>query len=108
MGENVNHQKVKNSGNTNKKTAKRNFPAVSKFLTKKAAKSIQKEEGNADSSAQPSNASKVTIKRVCRNYIALNDRFPSKTVLIYLLEDQLFNLNLVHNMKNLYLFEKLL
>ena len=109
MGETVNQQKDRIVTNTMKKATKKAYPAVSKFLTKKATRIISKEELQTQQphpQPQPSAATRVTIPRIGRNYIALNDRFPSNKVLLYLLEDQIFNFSIVHNMKNLYLFQK--
>jgi hypothetical protein len=109
MGETVNQNKIKYVASTNKKVTKKNHPTVSKFLTKKASKpppSRGEVPQEVAIPTTPSTAPKIILHRLFRKYLPLSDRIPSKTILIYLLEDQVLNFSIIHNMKNLYLFER--
>lgn len=92
-----------------KKKVKKN-PAISKFLAKKTTMASSTPMGPLESSTpagssnQISNVRRVPMTMLYRNFTPLNDRIPPNKCLQYLKEYQIFNFNLINNLRNTYLF----
>lgn len=92
-----------------KKKVKKN-PAISKFLAKKTTMTPNTPMGPLDnttpsgSNVQISMVRRVPMTMLYRSYMPLNDRIPPNKCLQYLKEYQIFNFNLINNLRNTYLF----
>ena len=61
---------------------------------------------NSTSSGANSSAPKIKLIMLYRDFISLNDRIPANKCLNYLGQYQIFNFNMIRNLKNTYFFEK--